>query len=244
MTRPRGDNEPSTYHESPTVPTELKQRFDLLKAVLGNRMTISEAARAAGIARVNMQSLVHRSEAAVLSAITPRPSGPTPKSNAEKDLMARVKELERENARLTEQLQAADDMMAAAGEIIRSLRGLPPMAKSSGSRSTATMTPSRRSGQRSPRASRSSTPKGSPQTSSSSSSPETDPEPDPDPEPLGGLGEGEPAAVAEISDQQRLDLAAAGPRAQQAGRDHLGVVEDQQVALVQQARQIAHAAIV
>lgn len=195
MTRPRGDNEPSTYHESPTIPSELKRRFDLLKAVLGNRMTISEAAREAGIARVNMQSLVHRTEAAVLSAITPRPTGPAPKSNTEKELTARMKELERQNARLTEQLQAADDMMAAAGEIIRSLRGLPPMPKSSGSRSPATTTPSQRSGRRSPKASRSSTRRNSPPTSSSSSSPETE-DPDPDPDPLGAASTSSRASTA------------------------------------------------
>ena len=50
--------------------------------------------------------------------------------------------------------------------------------------------------------------------------------------------------MAEIADQQRFDLATGRPRAEQAGRDHLGVVEDQQVAPAQQAGQVAHAAIV
>ena len=65
-----------------------------------------------------------------------------------------------------------------------------------------------------------------------------------DPESLGRPGEGEPAALPEVADQQRLDLAAPRPRAEQAGGDHPGVVEDQQVALVQQAGQIADAAVV
>ena len=104
----------------------LQRRFDLIRAVIGERTTTSEAARELGIARVNMQSLVHRAEAAILSAMAPRPSGPPPKSDEEKKLEARIAQLERENARLKTQLQAADDMMGAAGEIIRALRGLPP----------------------------------------------------------------------------------------------------------------------
>jgi hypothetical protein len=131
MARPRGQNEPSTYETRPEVPTMLQPRFNLLRAVIGEQISTSQAARELGIARVNMQSLVHRAEAAILSAMAPRPSGPAPKSEGEKKLEARIEKLERENARLKTQLQAADDMMGAAGEIIRALRGVPPMKKTS-----------------------------------------------------------------------------------------------------------------
>ena len=126
MARPRGPNEPSTYQSQPVVPATLQPRFNLVRAVIGERTTTSEAARELGIARVNMQSLVHRAEAAILNAMAPRPTGPAPKSEEEKKLEARIQQLERENARLKTQLQAADDMMGAAGQIIRTLRGLPP----------------------------------------------------------------------------------------------------------------------
>jgi transposase InsO family protein len=46
-------------------------------------------------------------------------------------LQAQVSQLQKENEKLKKQLQAADDMMGAAGEIIRSLRGLPPSRSSS-----------------------------------------------------------------------------------------------------------------
>lgn len=126
MARPRGPNEPSTYQTRPDVPTTLQPRLNLIRAVIGERTTVSEAARELGIARVNMQSLVHRAEAAILSSMAPRPTGPTPKSEEQKQLEARIEKLEKENARLKTQLQAADDMMGAAGEIIRALRGMPP----------------------------------------------------------------------------------------------------------------------
>jgi hypothetical protein len=99
-------------------------------------MTISDAAKELEIARVNMQTLVHRVEAAILEALQPRSTGPTPLPDAEKKLQARVEELEKQNAKLHKQLMAADDMMMAAGEIIRSLRGLPPeSSRTSSSRS-------------------------------------------------------------------------------------------------------------
>jgi hypothetical protein len=131
MARPRGENESSTYHEQPEVPPELRRRFELVKAILGQRLSISEAARELDIARNNMQSLVHKVETAIVTALSPRPTGPTAKPSREKELEARVKQLEAQNAKLQHQLTAMDDMLGAAGEIIRSLRGLPPTTSSS-----------------------------------------------------------------------------------------------------------------
>ncbi len=136
MGRARRPNEPSSYQSQPQVPTELKSRVDLVRAIIGERTTISEAAQTLGIARVNMQTLVHRVEAAMLEALQPRPTGRAAKSPEQKQLEARLQQLEKENAKLKTQLQAADDMMGAAGEIIRHLRGLPPAtSKTSSSRS-------------------------------------------------------------------------------------------------------------
>ena len=126
MARARGPNESSTYENRPEVPPELQKRFEVIREVLAERMTISDAAKQLDIARVNMQTLVHRAEAAIVSALQPRPTGPTRTPESEKKLKARVEELEKQNKKLNAQLQAADEMMMAAGEIIRSLRGLPP----------------------------------------------------------------------------------------------------------------------
>jgi transposase-like protein len=158
MARPRAKNEPSTYQPRPTVPNEISDRVTIVKAILGERMTISAAAEQLGIARVNMQTLAHRAESSIIEAMTPKPSGPTPKTTKERELEQELKRLERENAKLKEQLAAADDMMGAAGEIIRSLRGLPPMHSSRSS---------------SPRSPRTSTPK------TETSSEDSDPEPEP-----------------------------------------------------------------
>lgn len=126
MARQRRPDEPSSYRPQPEIPLELKQRFDVIRAVIGDRMTITRAAEELGIARVNMQTLVHRVEAAMVAALQPKTTGPTPKPAAQAELEAKVKQLTKENEKLNTQLQAADEMMMAAGEIIRSLRGLPP----------------------------------------------------------------------------------------------------------------------
>jgi len=130
MARRRGKNEPSTYQPRQSVPPEVADRVELVRAILAERLTISAAAEQLGIARVNMQTLAHRAEAAIIAALTPRPSGPPAKSTRERELEQQVKRLHKENAKLHEQRQAADDMMGAAGEIIRSLRGLPPRPSS------------------------------------------------------------------------------------------------------------------
>jgi transposase len=136
MARARNPNKPSTYASQPNIPPELKQRFDVIRAVVGERMTISDAAKELDIARVNMQTLLHRVETAMIEALQPRPTGPAPLPETEKKLKTRVEQLEKDNAKLQRQLQAADDMMMAAGEIIRSLRGLPPeSSRTSSSRS-------------------------------------------------------------------------------------------------------------
>src|SRR5512146_2835657 len=143
MARARRPNEPTSYQKQPEVPPEIRRRLDLIRAVIGERTTISEAAQELSIARVNMQTLVHRAEAAIVSALQPKSTGPTPKPATEKQLEAQVKQLTKENERLKEQLQAADEMMAAAGEIIRSLRGLAPSSsRASSSRSKRPPKPS------------------------------------------------------------------------------------------------------
>jgi hypothetical protein len=130
MARPRRPNEPSTYEPQPEIPAELERRFEVVMDAIAGRVTVTEAAVELSIARVNMQTMVHRAQAAIVESLQPRPTGPKPKPPAEKVLEAEVERLQKENLKLKKQLQAADDMMGAAGEIIRHLRGLPPLSSS------------------------------------------------------------------------------------------------------------------
>lgn len=138
MARARRPNEPSSYERRPEVPPELQPRYARIREILGGQRSISEAAETLGMARPNLQALVHRVETAILEALQPRPTGPKPKPAAVKELETRIEQLSKENEKLKRQLQAADDMMMAAGEIIRDLRGMRPSTRSSASRTSST----------------------------------------------------------------------------------------------------------
>src|SRR5687767_2469665 len=107
MPRKRGPNEPSTYQTQPEIPPSVRARYDLICAILGGQTTISDGAEQLQIKRVNMQAVVHRVQAAVVMALAPRQTGPLPKPAREKELEAKVAKLEKENAKLKRQLQAA-----------------------------------------------------------------------------------------------------------------------------------------
>lgn len=136
MARARKPEEPTSYEGRTQTPTEIAPRVEAVKAVLGDRLSTSEAARQLGISRPNMQTLVHRAEAAVIAALTPRSTGPTPRPTRERELETELTRLRKQNAKLEQQLAAMDDMLGAAGEIIRSLRGLPPRKSPRSSKSS------------------------------------------------------------------------------------------------------------
>lgn len=139
MGRKRREDEPTSYEPQTEVPAELTQRHEIVLAVIRGEKTITAAAAELGIARVNMQTLVHRAQAAMIASLAPKATGPVPTPARERELAAELKRLQKENAKLQEQLYAADQMMGAAGEIIRSLRGLPPESSSrSSTRSSRT----------------------------------------------------------------------------------------------------------
>jgi transposase-like protein len=134
MARKRGENEPSSYQPQGDVPEELTLRHALVMEVLARRMSISEAAEKLGIARVNMQTLVHRVQTAITETVAPQPTGPKPTPPRERALAAELTQAQKRIVKLEAQLLAMDDMLGTAGEIIRQLRGLPPKSGASSSR--------------------------------------------------------------------------------------------------------------
>lgn len=145
MARKRKPTEKPSYEGKPESPatSAMAERLKLVRAVIAKEISISEAARQAGMSRVNMQTLVHRAERALMEALAPRQTGPTPRPARERELKDQAEALRGRVTMLEAQLQAADEMMGAAGEIIRHLRGLPPKRTSSArsKRSSASSTP-------------------------------------------------------------------------------------------------------
>jgi transposase-like protein len=131
MARKRGEDEPSSYQPRTEVPAEIAKKHALVMEVLAGEKTISEAAAELGIARVNMQTMVHRAEAAMAASLMPQPTGPKPTPAKERALAAELAKAQKRIVKLETQLLAADELLGRAGEIIRHLRGLPPQSATS-----------------------------------------------------------------------------------------------------------------
>lgn len=117
----------TSYQRAPEVPATLQRRWDAVVATLAGRTTVTEGAKALGMARVNFQTLVHRAEAALLASLEPRPSGRTPKPPELKTLETEVRRLRAQVAKLEKQRDTMDELLGVAGDVIRELRGMPPL---------------------------------------------------------------------------------------------------------------------
>jgi hypothetical protein len=91
---------PPTYTPAPQLPTdpELRRRFDEIVAVLAETQTVSGAASSLGLSRNRFQTILHRTIAAMLEEITPKPAGRPARPEREVAL-------EKENQELREQLE-------------------------------------------------------------------------------------------------------------------------------------------
>lgn len=91
----------STYTPAPKLPEdpELRRRFTEIVAVLAQIQTVSAAARSLSLSRNHFQTIFHRVLEAMIDALTPKPAGRPARPEREA-------ELEAENAKLREDLEA------------------------------------------------------------------------------------------------------------------------------------------
>jgi hypothetical protein len=115
-------NPSSTYTPSPEVPEELAPRLALILEVLSGAKTLSEAAREANLSRNHFQSILNRSLHSMIEALNPKEPGRKPKPQALSDLEQRLKKLERENSRLKKRVEATDELIMVAGELLHGQR--------------------------------------------------------------------------------------------------------------------------
>jgi transposase InsO family protein len=112
----------SNYTPAPEVPPELAPRLVLILQVLAGAKSVSEAAREANLSRNHFQSLLNRSVGSMIEALTPQEPGRKPKPAALSDLEQRLKKLERENIRLKKRVEATDELIMVAGELLHGQR--------------------------------------------------------------------------------------------------------------------------
>jgi hypothetical protein len=90
-------------------------------------ITVTEGAKKLGISRVYFQTLMHQVLGAMIGAATKKRPGRKPRRPEEAALHARVKQLEYENAQLTEKAAILENLLSGASEVIR--EGLRPKGR-------------------------------------------------------------------------------------------------------------------
>jgi transposase InsO family protein len=112
----------SAYTPTPAVPQELAPRLALILEVLSGVKSLAQAAREANLSRNHFQSLLNRSLGSMVAALTPQEPGRKPKQQALSALEQRLKKLERENSRLKKRVEATDELIMVAGELLHGQR--------------------------------------------------------------------------------------------------------------------------
>jgi transposase InsO family protein len=112
----------SNYTPSPQIPQELAPRVALILEVLSGAKTVSEAAREANLSRNHFQSLLNRSVGSMVQALTPQEPGRKPKPQMLSEMERRLRKLERENSRLKKRVEATDELIMVAGELLHGQR--------------------------------------------------------------------------------------------------------------------------
>lgn len=104
---------PPSYTPAPRPPTdpELRRRYDAIMAVIAQTQTVSGAAESLGISRNHFQTILHRSLAALIDAMTPKPAGRPAKPAQEVALEAENARLKSELAALKERSETIDRML-------------------------------------------------------------------------------------------------------------------------------------
>lgn len=112
----------SLYTPSPEIPQELAPRLALILEVLSGAKSLSEAAGEANLSRNHFQSLLNRSVGSMVQALRPQEPGRKPKPQLLSELEQRLKRLEKENTRLKQRVEATDELIMVAGELLHGQR--------------------------------------------------------------------------------------------------------------------------
>jgi transposase InsO family protein len=111
-----------TFTPPPDTPPFGPPRLVLILQVLSGAKTLSEAAREANLSRNHFQSLINRSLGSMVEVLKPHDPGRKPKPQVLSELEQRLKKLERQNSRLKKRVEATDELIMVAGELLHGRR--------------------------------------------------------------------------------------------------------------------------
>ena len=125
------------YARLPAVPEQALPRLAVVVEVLAGVKTVSAAARDLGISRNRFQSLLHRALGALGQELAPHPAGRRARSPQLAQLQAELKRLQRENAKLRDQVGSTERLLTVASGLLQGrirASGRQRRLRSSGSR--------------------------------------------------------------------------------------------------------------
>jgi hypothetical protein len=106
------------YTPMPAVAPELMPRLAAVLEVMAGVKTVSAAARSLGLSRNHFQSLLHRGITALVEAIAIQPGGRPATPAAIATLQTQLKQLQRENARLQNQVGSTERLLEVASGLL------------------------------------------------------------------------------------------------------------------------------
>ena len=108
-----------SYTPTPVVPPEVTPRLAAIVEVLAGIKSVSEAARSLGLSRNHFQSILHRTVLVMVESLAIKPGGRPRPSNEVTTLQAQLKRLQRDNTRLTKQVDSTHRLLEVAGGLLQ-----------------------------------------------------------------------------------------------------------------------------
>src|SRR6266851_4791346 len=108
-----------SYTPEPLVPPELMERMKVVLLVMTGAKTVSAGAEELGLSRNHFQTVMHRAMLGLIEGLQPGQAGRPAAPAKEKELQARLQNLESENERLRQRVETIDRLMGVASGILR-----------------------------------------------------------------------------------------------------------------------------
>jgi transposase len=120
-----------SYVPEPAIPSEMEERYRVIRAVLARDLSVTDGAAQLGLSRNHFQTLLHRAMEGMLAGMTPKPAGRPATPPREAALTDENQRLRRENQRLQERVATIDRLLGVAGDLLTGRTPLRGRAKRS-----------------------------------------------------------------------------------------------------------------
>jgi transposase InsO family protein/transposase len=126
------------YIPEPKIPDNIQDRYQTIVEVISGMTSVSEGARRLNLSRNHFQTLVHKTQEAMIDAVTPKPAGRPARSEELVEIEKSSRHLEKENAELQERVETITRLLGVAGNLLKGRELTNPRSSKTKSRSKST----------------------------------------------------------------------------------------------------------